>query len=196
SACGSSAISAWIEKGFFSTYEKVVSRLNGADVTLDREFKLSIAQNEALQEIMTSFGEKSVALLHGVTASGKTQVYIRLIEQALDRGESVLYLLPEIALTTQITHRLKLYFGDKLGVYHSRFSDNERAEVWQKVQKGGYQVVIGARSSVFLPFEKLGLIIVDEEHETSYKQYDPAPRYHARDTAIYLGMQHNAKVLL
>ena len=196
SACGSSAISALIEKGFFSTYEKVVSRLNGADVTLDREFKLSIAQNEALQEIMTSFGEKSVALLHGVTASGKTQVYIRLIEQALDRGESVLYLLPEIALTTQITHRLKLYFGDKLGVYHSRFNDNERAEVWHKVQSGDFQVVVGARSSVFLPFENLGLIIIDEEHESSYKQYEPAPRYHARDTAIYMGIQHNAKVLL
>ncbi|MGO3653597.1 MAG: replication restart helicase PriA [Sphingobacterium sp.] len=196
SGCGTSAVSALIEKRVLSTYEKVVSRIDGADIIMAADFHLSTTQEETLEAIGLCFQEKAVTLLHGVTASGKTQIYIRLIEQALERGQSALYLLPEIALTTQITHRLKLHFGDKLGVYHSRFNDNERAEVWQKVQKGAYQVVIGARSSVFLPFENLGLIIVDEEHETSYKQYDPAPRYHARDTAIYLGMQHNAKVLL
>src|SRR5690606_25130107 len=125
-----------------------------------------------------------------------TQLYIRLIEAALEAGKQVLYLLPEIALTAQITERLRMHFGDRLGVYHSRFNDNERAEVWHKVLKGDYRVVVGARSAVFLPLQQLGLVIVDEEHETSYKQFDPAPRYHARDTAIYLAHIHGARVLL
>ena len=196
SGAGSNAITALIDKAVFTVEEKVVSRFEGTDVLLSPDFNFSPEQQRAFDEIKSSFQDKDVALLHGVTASGKTQLYIRLIEETLNKGRSALYLLPEIALTAQITERLKLHFGNELGVYHSKFNDNERAEVWHKVNKGEYKVVIGARSSVFLPFHNLGLIIVDEEHETSYKQYDPAPRYHARDTAIYLAHQHQAKVLL
>lgn len=194
--CGPAAITALIDKGVLEVKEEVVSRLNGEDVLLSKDFTLSELQENAYQNIENTFQQKDVVLLHGVTASGKTQVYIRMIEKVIATSKSALYLLPEIALTTQITERLKLHFGNKLGVYHSKFNDNERAEVWQKVLKNEYQVVIGARSSVFLPFDNLGLIIVDEEHENSYKQYDPAPRYHARDTAVYLAHLHKAKVLL
>lgn len=195
-SCGAGAITALIDKGVFELKEKVVSRFQGTDVLLTKEFSFSEEQTRAFAEINSFFETKDVVLLHGVTASGKTQIYIRQIEQALASGKNVLYLLPEIALTTQITERLKLHFGNDLGVYHSKFNDNERAEVWHKVLKNEYKVIIGARSSVFLPFHDLGLIIVDEEHENSYKQYDPSPRYHARDTAIYLAHLHHAKVLL
>jgi len=194
--CGTGAITALIDKGVFEVKEKVVSRFEGTDVLLDKDFSFSAEQQHAFDEINQFFETKDVVLLHGVTASGKTQLYIRQIEQALASGKNVLYLLPEIALTTQITERLKLHFGNDLGVYHSKFNDNERAEVWHKVLKNEFKVIIGARSSVFLPFHDLGLIIIDEEHENSYKQYDPAPRYHARDTAIYLAHLHHAKVLL
>ncbi len=193
---GAGAITALIEKGVFDVRERVVSRLGGADVEIVGEFTLSTAQAQALEEIQRAFATQDVALLHGVTASGKTQLYIRLIEEAIAAGKNALYLLPEIALTTQVTERLRLHFGDALGVYHSRFSDSERAEVWHKVLKGEYQVVIGARSAIFLPFSELGLVVVDEEHEVSYKQYDPAPRYHARDSAIYVAHLYGAKVLL
>lgn len=196
SGCGSSAITSLIDKGVFEVQEQVVSRFQGVDVLLTKDFTFSEEQQRAFEEINKQFEEKDVVLLHGVTASGKTQIYIRMIEQALQSAKNVLYLLPEIALTTQITERLKLHFGNDLGVYHSKFNDNERAEVWHKVLKNEYKVVIGARSSIFLPFRDLGLIIVDEEHESSYKQYEPAPRYHARDTAIYLAYLHHAKVLL
>lgn len=196
SGCGNGAITALVDKGVFEIKEKVISRFQGEDVDLDANFQFNENQQRAYDEIQQAFETKAVTLLHGVTASGKTQIYIRLIEQAIASGKSALYLLPEIALTAQITARLKLHFGDKLGVYHSKFNDNERAEVWHKVMKNEFQVVIGARSSVFLPFQDLGIIIVDEEHETSYKQFDPAPRYHARDTAIYLGFLHQSKVLL
>ncbi|MCY4780053.1 primosomal protein N' [Sphingobacterium sp. UT-1RO-CII-1] len=189
-------LASLIEKGVFEIKEKVISRLGGEDVEIVVDFEFSAAQNDAFAQINSCFEDKDVTVLHGVTASGKTQVYIRLIEEAIRKGGTALYLLPEIALTTQITERLKLHFGDKLGVYHSKFNDNERAEVWHKVLKGEYSVVIGARSSVFLPFQNLKLIVVDEEHESSYKQYEPAPRYHARDTAIYLAHLHKAKVLL
>ena len=189
-------ITSLIEKGVFDVKQKIVSRLAGEDVEITKDFELNVKQQEALNQINTFFQEKDVVLLHGVTASGKTQLYIRLIEAAIEAGKNALYLLPEIALTAQITERLKLHFGDKLGVYHSKFNDNERAEVWHKVLKGEYKVIVGARSSVFLPFQHLGLIVIDEEHESSYKQYEPAPRYHARDTAIYLGHLHGAKVLL
>ena len=195
-ACGTSAITALIDKGVFEVAEKVVSRFEGQDVLLTKDFALSEDQQRAYDDINTLFLTKDVVLLHGVTASGKTQLYIRQIEKALASGKNVLYLLPEIALTTQITERLKLHFGNDLGVYHSKFNDNERAEVWHKVLKNEFTVIVGARSSVFLPFRDLDLIIVDEEHENSYKQYDPAPRYHARDTAIYLAHLHHAKVLL
>lgn len=196
SGCGSASITALIKKGIFIAEERAVSRLAGEDVELTGDFTLSDVQLKAFDEVNDRFAAKDVVLLHGVTASGKTQVYIRLIEEAVAQGKNVLYLLPEIALTTQITERLRLHFGGKLGVYHSRFNDNERAEVWNKVLNNEYQVIVGARSAVFLPFRALGLIVVDEEHETSYKQFDPAPRYHARDTAIYLGHIHGAKVLL
>jgi len=195
-ACGAGAITALIDKGVFDVKEKVVSRFQGLDVLLTKDFTFSETQQKAFESINQQFEQKDVILLHGVTASGKTQIYIRMIEQALASGKNALYLLPEIALTTQITERLKLHFGNDLGVYHSKFNDNERAEVWLKVIKNEFKIVIGARSSVFLPFRDLGLIIVDEEHENSYKQYDPAPRYHARDTAIYLAHLHHAKVLL
>ncbi|WP_270088323.1 replication restart helicase PriA [Sphingobacterium sp. SYP-B4668] len=194
--CGAGSITALIDKGVFLVKEKIVSRFEGEDIELTAEFSFNTDQQAAFEQINGLFGTKDVVLLHGVTASGKTQLYIRMIEQAIAEGKGALYLLPEIALTTQITERLKLYFGDQLGVYHSKFNDNERAEVWHKVLKNEYKVVIGARSSLFLPFHKLGIVIVDEEHESSYKQYDPAPRYHARDTAIYLGYLHQAKVLL
>ncbi len=196
SGCGAAAVAALVKKGVFIVEERPVSRLGGEDVEITGDFTFNEAQSKAFDEIKEKFATKEVVLLHGVTASGKTQVYIRLMEEAVAQGRNVLYLLPEIALTTQITERLRLHFGGKLGVYHSRFNDNERAEVWHKVLNNEYQVIVGARSAVFLPFSALGLIVVDEEHETSYKQFDPAPRYHARDTAIYLGHAHGAHVLL
>ncbi|OCX53955.1 primosomal protein N' [Mucilaginibacter sp. PPCGB 2223] len=196
SGASAAAIKALIDKEVFIADERVVSRLSDGDDFLDEHFTLSDKQSEVLSGIKERFSTKDVVLLHGVTSSGKTQVYIRLIEQVLDKGGQVLYLLPEIALTTHIVERLRQYFGNNIGVYHSRFNDNERVEVWQKVLKGEYRIILGARSSVFLPFENLGLIIVDEEHESSYKQYDPAPRYNARDASIFLGNLHKAKVLL
>ena len=196
SGVSSGVITALIEKEVFCVEEKIVSRLAGEEIEITADFTLNPTQQAAYDQIKSQFSQKDVVLLHGVTASGKTQLYIRLIEETIAQGKTALYLLPEIALTTQITDRLKLHFGEKLGVYHSKFNDNERAEVWHKVMKGEYQVVIGARSSIFLPFQQLGLIVVDEEHESSYKQYDPAPRYHARDTAIYLAHLQKAKVLL
>lgn len=194
--CTPATIAALVEKEVFLVEERAVSRLAGEDVEVTGDFIFNDAQRTAFEDINRQFTERDVVLLHGVTASGKTQLYIRLMEAAVARGQHVLYLLPEIALTTQITERLRKHFGNKLGVYHSRFNDNERAEVWHKVLNNEYQVIVGARSAVFLPFQALGLIVVDEEHETSYKQFDPAPRYHARDTAIYLGHLHRAKVLL
>lgn len=196
SGCGPGIIKALVEKEIFVQEQKIVSRLNEEERQLLKSFSLSDEQEAALNTIQHLFQEKDVVLLHGVTSSGKTQVYIRLIEKALETGKQVLYLLPEIALTTQIVERLREYFGNEIGVYHSRLGDNERAEVWSKILKGEYKVVLGARSAVFLPFRELGLLIVDEEHEPSYKQYDPAPRYHARDTAIYMATLHSARVLL
>ncbi|MGB4775933.1 MAG: primosomal protein N', partial [Daejeonella sp.] len=196
SGSGASVLKALLDKDIFIQEEKVISRLKLNEDELLQDFTLSKAQQEVLDKATELFAERDVVLLHGETSSGKTQIYIRLIEQQLMLGKQALYLLPEIALTTQIIERLRKYFGHQIGVYHSKFNDNERAEVWQKVLKGEYKVVLGARSAVFLPFQNLGLIIVDEEHESSYKQYDPAPRYHARDTAIYLSHIHQAKVLL
>lgn len=160
--------------------------------------KLSDSQQKAFAKIKEHWTSKQVTLLHGVTSSGKTEIYIKLIDEVLKSGKQVLYMLPEIALTTQLINRLKVYFGDKISVYHSKYSNNERVEVWQNVldQKEKAGLIIGARSSVFLPFKNLGLVIVDEEHEPSYKQYNPSPRYHARDVAIVLAGLHQAKVLL
>jgi len=196
SASSTSALKALLDKDIFWKDKKVVSRLRHEDEIFSIDFKLSNAQEQALGQIKAHFTAKEVVLLHGVTASGKTQIYIKLIEQFIENGGQVLFLLPEIALTTQIVERIKLYFGAKLGVYHSKFNDNERVEIWNKVNDGSYRVVIGARSAVFLPFQSLNLVVVDEEHESSYKQIDPAPRYHARDAAIYLAHLHGAKTLL
>ncbi len=161
-----------------------------------KEVHLSDIQKTAFSEILTGFEKQRTVLLHGVTGSGKTEIYIKLIQAALESGDQTLLMLPEIALTTQMVIRLKAYFGSDLGVYHSRFSDNERVEVWQGLKSGRLKVILGVRSSVFLPFANLGLLIVDEEHEPSYKQQDPAPRYHARDAAAYLAQLHHANLLL
>lgn len=197
SGAGDASIKSLIEKEVFVAEERNVSRLHfeEEDEKIDA-FSLSEQQELVLQEVKEQFNEKDVVLLHGVTSSGKTQLYVKLIEEMMRNGRQVLYLLPEIALTTHVIERLRQYFGADIGVYHSRFNDAERVEVWQKVLNNQYKVILGARSSVFLPFSDLGLIIVDEEHETSYKQFDPAPRYNARDAAIYLANMYQGKVLL
>ena len=188
------------KKGVFEEYDKEISRLNYRKATHAAEsIELTPEQLRAMQEISVAFESKNVTLLHGVTSSGKTEIYIKLIRQTLDEGKQVLYLLPEIALTTQIINRLQKYFGSGVGVYHSKYNENERVEIWQHVAGTGtetFNVLLGARSAMFLPFSNLGLIIIDEEHDASYKQYDPAPRYNARDTAIFLASMHGAKVLL
>ncbi|WCT14529.1 replication restart helicase PriA [Mucilaginibacter jinjuensis] len=197
SGASSAVIKALVEKEILIAEDVNVSRLffeNDTDPELTAV--LSEEQEGVLNSIREQFTQKDVVLLHGITSSGKTQLYIKLIEEMIAAGRQVLYLLPEIALTTHIIERLRRYFGESIGVYHSRFNDQERVEVWQKVLDGSYKIVLGARSSVFLPFADLGLIVVDEEHETSYKQFDPAPRYNARDAAIYLGAMYKGKVLL
>lgn len=197
SGCGSTVLKALVDKNIFVINKRPVSRLAVEDETLGVDFKLNEPQQKALTQINKLFLDKDVVLLHGVTASGKTQVYIKLIEDIIQTGSGqVLFLLPEIALTTQIVERIKHYFGPHIGVYHSKFNNNERVEIWNKVKNGTFKIVLGARSAVFLPFLNLKLIVVDEEHEPSYKQYDPAPRYQARDAAIYLAYLHQAKVVL
>jgi primosomal protein N' (replication factor Y) (superfamily II helicase) len=191
-----SGLNTLIKNGIFETFTVTVSRFGDIENSAEQFPVLSETQTAAFQSIMQQFQEKDTVLLNGVTGSGKTEVYIKLIQQVLESGSQVLYLLPEIALTTQILQRLRIVFGDKVGIYHSKFSDNERVEVWQGIVEGRFSFVVGVRSSIFLPFDNLGLIIVDEEHESSYKQYDPAPRYHARDLAIVVAKKHNAKVLL
>ena len=186
------------KRQMLETYEVEVGRLNhGGDYQPDLIKPLSTMQQTAYNDILFSMLKKNVTLLHGVTGSGKTEIYIHLIKLALERKEQVLYLLPEIALTVQMMSRLQRVFGDKLGIYHSKYSDAERVEIWQKqLSQNPYEVILGARSAVFLPFQRLGLVIVDEEHETSYKQQDPAPRYHARSAAIVLAQMYKAKTLL
>jgi len=191
-----SSLRTLIKNEIFEEFEVIVSRFENIPPDPDVQVELSEAQEIAFQEILQSFKEKNITLLQGVTGSGKTEIYIKLIEQVLASGSQVLYLLPEIALTTQIVARLQRFFGSQMGVYHSKFSDNERVEVWQGILSGKYAFVVGVRSAIFLPFDNLGLIIVDEEHESSYKQYDPAPRYHARDMATVIAQQQQAKVLL
>lgn len=188
-----------IQRNFLELYHREVGRLNTTgEYHPERIQPLSPAQKAAENSIQKQFNEKNVVLLHGVTSSGKTEIYIHLIKKALDEGKQVLYLLPEIALTVQMTRRLQNVFGSRLGIYHSKYSDAERVEIWKKqLSSEPYDVILGARSAVFLPFTRLGLVIVDEEHETSFKQQDPAPRYHARSTAIMLArMYEGAKVLL
>lgn len=188
-----------IQRNFLELYHREVGRLNTTgEYYPERIQPLSPAQQAAEDSIQKQFNEKNVVLLHGVTSSGKTEIYIHLIKKAIDEGKQVLYLLPEIALTVQMTRRLQNVFGSRLGIYHSKYSDAERVEIWKKqLSSEPYDVILGARSAVFLPFTRLGFVIVDEEHETSFKQQDPAPRYHARSTAIMLArMYEGAKVLL
>ena len=195
----SAVVSAMIEKGIFTSVTREVGRLNAGLLNTSPTRELSPAQSAAKDAIVAAWQEKDVCLLHGVTSSGKTEVYASLIEEALANGKQVLFLLPEIALTTQIIQRLRKFFGKRVGVYHSGYSDNERTEVWNKVLSdipGECDVVLGARSAMFLPFKRLGLVIVDEEHEQSFKQHDPSPRYQGRDTALWLASRFGAKVLL
>lgn len=196
SGASAAQLKALIEKKILYKDIRAVDRVayTNADVTIN--FDLSELQQQALAQIETSFQDKNVCLLHGVTASGKTQVYVKLIEQYIAAGKQVLYMLPEIALTAQIIRRLQIYFGKSIGIYHSKFNSNERVEIWQKVKSGELKIVLGARSSLLLPFKDLGLIIVDEEHDSSYKQVDPAPRYNARDAAIFYASLCKANVLL
>ena len=191
-------VTALVKRGLLELYEQEVGRLNhGGEPHLDKVKPLSAPQQDAYNQIQFSFLKKNVTLLHGVTSSGKTEIYIHLIKQALEKHQQVLYLLPEIALTVQIMQRLQHVFGNRLGIYHSKYSDAERVEIWQKqLSLNPYEVILGARSAVFLPFQSLGLVIIDEEHETSYKQQDPMPRYHARSTAIVLAQMFGAKTLL
>ena len=185
--------------GILRLVRKQISRLGAEEEDVTPLKDLSADQSAALASIRTDYESKNVVLLHGVTGSGKTEVYVELIKEQIEQGKQVLYLLPEIALTTQLIERLSKYFGDKVGVYHSRFNQNERVEIWNELLNGNgkrFQIILGARSAVFLPFKNLGLIIVDEEHESSFKQYDPSPRYNGRDTAIVLRAFHDAKVLL
>lgn len=189
-----------VKKEVFVTVEQEVSRLSENIVT-KAVSELNDFQEEAISKIRDLFKEKNIVLLHGVTSSGKTEIYIHLIREQLEKGKQVLYLLPEIALTAQIINRLKNVFGNRVGIYHSKFSDNERVEVYKRVlsppgKDDDISIILGVRSSVYLPFNKLGLVIIDEEHENTYKQFDPAPRYHARDAAIYLASLHGAKTLL
>lgn len=196
--CTVATLKNLIDRRLLVPYEREVGRLNhGGEPHLDNIKQLNPAQQEAYNQIVFSFLKKNVVLLHGVTSSGKTEIYIHLIRQALERRQQVLYLLPEIALTVQIRQRLQRVFGDRLGIYHSKYSDAERVEIWKKqMSQNPYDVILGARSAVLLPFTRLGLVIIDEEHETSFKQQDPAPRYHARSAAIMLAAKAGAKVLL
>ncbi len=190
-------IKALVDKEIFEVYTIQTDRVNFDEAT-EVVKELSDIQDDAYVEIKKLFKDKEVILLHGITSSGKTEIYVKLIDEALNQGKQVLYLVPEIALTTQLIQRLQRYFGNRISVFHSKYSLNERVEVWKNTLNNSKkaQLILGARSSVFLPFNELGLVIVDEEHETSYKQFDPAPRYHARDTAIVLANLHKAKVIL
>ena len=191
-------INALVKRGLLETYECEVGRLNNnQEPHLENIKPLSTTQQDAFNQIQFSFLKKNVTLLHGVTSSGKTEIYIHLIQQALEQKKQVLYLLPEIALTVQMMERLQRVFGNRLGIYHSKYADAERVEIWQKqLSQNPYDVILGARSAVFLPFQRLGLVIIDEEHETSYKQQEPMPRYHARSATIMLAQMFGAKTLL
>jgi primosomal protein N' (replication factor Y) len=198
-----SAFKAMVDKNIFEVEKREVSRLEPQDDDKGDQLILSAEQEKTLKKIVDDFKEKQVVLLHGVTSSGKTEMYINLIAEQLRNGKQVLYLLPEIALTAQIINRLKRFFGNRVGIYHSKFSDNQRVEVYQSLMNDGkdqskpsYDIILGVRSSIFLPFKRLGLVIVDEEHENTFKQFNPAPRYHARDSVILLAAMQQAKVLL
>jgi primosomal protein N' len=185
-----------VDKNILRVEKRQVDRIRYLPREVQIDFELSPAQQDAFEQINAVFRDRAVCLLHGVTSSGKTQVYIRHIEQVIRQGGQVLYLLPEIALTSQIIRRLQQHFGGYIGIYHSKFSANERLEIWNKIRTGELKIILGARSALFLPFSNLGMVVVDEEHDTSYKQQEPAPRYHARDAAIYYASLFGARVLL
>ena len=184
------------DKNILIVEKRAIDRIKSLPRSMKIDFELSPAQQQCLEELQKAFEEKNVCLLHGITGSGKTQLYIKLIEEYFKKGKQVLYLLPEIALTAQIIRRLQKHFGGNIAIYHSKFNDQERIELWNKIRSGEIKIILGARSSLFLPFNDLGFIIVDEEHDASYKQHDPAPRYNARDAAIYYAASFHAKVLL
>lgn len=196
SGASDSQLKGLLEKEILRIEKRSVDRLYYAPKDIVVDFELTPAQQKAYTKLQESLKQKQVCLLHGITSSGKTHLYIKLIEQYVRQGQQVLYMLPEIALTSQIIRRLQKHFGGYIGIYHSKFSQNERVEIWNKVKTGELKIVLGARSSLFLPYNNLGLIICDEEHDTSYKQQDPTPRYHGRDTAIYMASLTNSKVLL
>jgi primosomal protein N' (replication factor Y) len=190
-----------IKNNIFVVEKKLQSRLTDRSLALiENKLVLNDEQSNAYNQIVENWDKKSVSLIHGVTGSGKTEIYIKLIQKVLEDGKQVLFLLPEIALTSHLISRLEKYFGNRIGVFHSRFSKDERVEVWNKVKNpiktNRYDIILGSRSSVFLPFNDLGLVIIDEEHDSSYKQYDPSPRYNARDTAIVLAQFYGAKTIL
>jgi len=196
----SSTLNTLAKNDIIQINKQIISRVNKEDDETEfRTFELSPAQETALSEIKSTFEDKNVCLLHGITGSGKTEVYVRLIQEQLKLGKQILFLVPEIALTTQLIVRLQKIFGQQVGVYHSKFNQNERVEIWNNILENNpdnYRIVVGARSCVFLPFQDLGMVIVDEEHESTFKQYDPSPRYNGRDCAVVLGQIHKAKVLL
>ena len=192
----SSILSALVDKGVLQIENVAVDRVGFLGTSQEQAIELSEEQQQALAQIHSGWQQHNVTLLHGVTGSGKTLLYVQLIKEAIANGEQALFLLPEIALTTQVVSRLRAYFGDELGVYHSRFTNNERVEIWNKVKDNKFKVIVGPRSALWLPFQNLKCIVVDEEHDSSYKQYEPAPRFHARDAAIFLASLHKAKVLL
>ena len=185
-----------VDKQVLFIEKRSVDRIKTMPKAMQVDFELSPAQQKAFEEVKQNFAGKNICLLHGVTSSGKTQLYIKLIESYYNKGKQVLYLLPEIALTAQMIRRLQLHFGGNIAIYHSKFNNNERVELWNKIKTGETRIVLGARSALFLPFKELGLIVVDEEHDSSFKQYEPAPRYNARDAAVYYASLFNAKVLL
>lgn len=189
-------VKALVDKKVLEVYEKEEGRISSFDVDIDRENEFTEQQVEAFARLKSEFKKQAVTLLHGVTSSGKTEIYIQLAKEHIAAGKKVMFLVPEIGLTTQLVNRLKVRFGDRLGVYHSKFNENERVEIWNNTLADQYDIVIGARSTLFVPLDEIGLIIVDEEHESSYKQHDPQPRYHARDAAVVLANQIGAKVLL
>lgn len=196
SQASDAALRALVKRGIFVVWEQMIPRYRLGPVEEPYQPTLSPEQERAKQEIITAWSQGKPVLLHGITGSGKTEVYISLMQEALQAGQQVLFLLPEIALTSQMVQRLHKAFGQQMGVYHSKFSDNERLEVWHQLQAGHLQVVVGVRSAVFLPFNNLGLVIIDEEHDSSYKQHNPSPRYHGRDTALVLARLHHAQVLM
>lgn len=196
SGASDAQLKALAEKNILIAEKRTIDRVHYLPRNVDIDFSLTTAQDKAFSECQAQLEQKQVCLLHGITSSGKTNIYIKLIEEYIRAGKQVLYMLPEIALTSQVIRRLQKHFGGYIGIYHSKFSQNERVEIWNKVKNGELRVILGARSSLFLPYTSLGLIICDEEHDNSYKQQEPAPRYHGRDAAIYYASLFNAKVLL